>query len=345
MACYVLRFRAVAFCGVLLMAACSAGTPENSPLAGPQRIIAASARSTASTSWMDHAAARAKKLYYVSDPDQGVVHVYDYRTGARVGRLANFWHPEGQCVDARGDVFVANMSDQQVDEFGHARVRPKQVLKLEGLPVACSVSPSGDLAVADAAGSGQEAVAVFRGAEGTPKYYKNSGCYYVASVAYDADNNLYVEGLTYDGYGYTAICELPHGGTEMRTVTANVTIEEPAGAMWDGQHITLADRDYDNGSGAETAIYRMQEDASGNLTSIGQTILTRDDCGHDARVAQPFLVGKVNTPANNQLATEVAGGSDECVASNFWAYPAGGTPSRSFKGPDDPTGDSVSIRP
>src|SRR5580658_3591063 len=47
-------------------------------------------------------------LIYVSDWDTNDVYVYDYPSGTSVGTITGNDEPYGMCVDAKGDVYVAN---------------------------------------------------------------------------------------------------------------------------------------------------------------------------------------------------------------------------------------------
>ena len=52
-----------------------------------------------------------------------------------------------------------------------------------------------------------------------------------------------------------------------------------------------------------TAIYRVRELPSGDLKSIGTTVL-EDQCGNN-NVYQPFIVGEKNTPVNEKQGAAV----------------------------------------
>ena len=123
--------------------------------------------------------------------------------------------------------------------------------------------------------------------------------------------------------------------------------------MWDGEYIGLSDSNpFDQSNSAVTAIYQAvpEKPTAGSapiLKIIGTTILT-DDCFHgqdDSAIWQPFIVGKKNTPENNEQGTVVIGGNLVCSARfDFWSYPAGGNPDFSLESsPPHPEGQSVSI--
>lgn len=282
------------------------------------------------------------EILYIGDTDQDAVHSYNYKTGAHDGKLKFFSYPEGECVDAKGNVFIPSFGNRAVLEFRRGETHPMKTFKTSGSPVDCSVAPNGDLAVANRyTPSGIGDVDIFKRAKGKPTSYSDSACPMIAAAGYDGAGNLYVQRST---YSISSACELPAGSVQMRTVTLNVTIVEPAGVMWDGQNITMTDTEY-NGRG--TAIIRMEEDASGNLTAIGQTVLTKDACGRTARTYYPFVLGLVNTPRNTQLAVAVVGGTFGyfCDRTSIWKYPEGGMPKRSINtsSTHSVSGQSVSI--
>ena len=291
-------------------------------------------------SWMSPAAKHTKALLYVSDIATYDVFVYDYKKGTLVGTITGIEAPEGQCVDKKGDVWIVGVANDTVVEYAHGGTQALQTLGTDSSPVGCSVDPTtGNLAVATFS-----SVDVFSHASGQKATYASSICFPFWSPGYDDRGNLYLLGLLYgsarplSGYTDPVPCELPHKGTALRPVhTSGLAIVYPGGVMWDGEHLTVTDQDY-QGKG-ETGIYRVKEDASGNLTAIDETVLT-DDCGGTApRIPQPFIFGKT-----------VVGGDLQCryngsgAVFDYWKYPAGGNPKFSLQSPPgQPEGESVSV--
>ncbi len=69
--------------------------------------------------------ARGESLAYVSDSGTtGLVYVFSYPTGKRVGTLTGFYFPTGECVDKHGDVWVLNMSPEVIVEYAHGGTSP-----------------------------------------------------------------------------------------------------------------------------------------------------------------------------------------------------------------------------
>ena len=81
-------------------------------------------------SWMRPGAA-GDSLLYVSNVGNGVVYVYDYKTGVQQGGLSGLQYPYGQCVDAAGDIYITHSSallSQNTRTAELAQSRPSRVL-------------------------------------------------------------------------------------------------------------------------------------------------------------------------------------------------------------------------
>jgi hypothetical protein len=88
-----------------------------------------------------------KRLLYMSDGTNAVVDIYDYDTGKLVGQLAGFKEPDGQCIDAAGDIWISDYEAQAMIEYARGATRVLKKLSAQNRPYDCSISPSGDLAV------------------------------------------------------------------------------------------------------------------------------------------------------------------------------------------------------
>jgi hypothetical protein len=126
-----------------------------------------------------------------------------------------------------------------------------------------------------------------------------------------------------------SVCELKSGvGSSLKTISFNKQICTSGGVLWDGKYLTFTDQGYD--CGLVTTIYRAIE-KHGGLVVVGKTILREKPCG--AAVAQPFIVGKRNTPANREQGSVVVGANPSCYSPYkvaYWHYPRGGRPFMSF---------------
>jgi hypothetical protein len=86
--------------------------------------------------------AATSKLLYVSDISTDDVQIFTYPQGAPAGTLTGFDRPQGECVDAAGDVFVANTNASNIVEYAHGATTPVATLNDSGqFPVACAINP------------------------------------------------------------------------------------------------------------------------------------------------------------------------------------------------------------
>jgi hypothetical protein len=297
------------------------------------------------TSWMAPDAKAIRKLLYISDHHTDDVYVYNFASGKLVGKLTGFSDPYGECVDAKGDVWIANFSGSSVVEYAHGGTTPIATLATNGYAIGCSVAPEGDLSVADlTTPSGAGNIELWQHASGTPISYSNSEyCYYVWPPGDDNYGNMFVE-TNASNY----VCELYYGGSQGlmpgNSSFSQSEISFPGGSMWDGEYVTFTDQQYDQTN--TTAIYQTIEEPCGGLMVIGTTVLT-DTCHNNyVGVVQPFIVGEKNTPNNTTQGTLVVGGNTWCKHRvDVWNYPAGGNPVLSLKSaPLEPYGGSVSIK-
>jgi hypothetical protein len=241
--------------------------------------------------------------------------------------LQGFNEPYGECVDAKGDTWITNFVGESVAEYARGGTQPISTLSTNGYSVGCSVSPNGDLAVANfSAASGIGNIDVFKHDSGTPTAYSNEQDLYLWPPGYDNKGNLFVETQTYGGA--VGVAEIPAGGASLEPVSVNQTIYFPGSVMWDGKYITLTDQDAGgNPSSPATTIYQMREKGMANLIVAGSTSL-EDNCnGSQVDVVQPFIAGRKNTPVNKTQGQVLIGGNLSCENRvDAWQYPAGGQP-------------------
>jgi hypothetical protein len=321
--------------GAVTLPGCESAAPAT-PFVAARRLLQQRI-APARASWMDPAAKSIKRLLYVADIVTNDVFVYNYDTGGMVGQLTGFAAPGGLCVDATGDVWITNYTALTIDEYAHGGTQQIGRVHTAKMTTGCAVDPTtGDLA---ATWAGPGAVLRWKNARGRVDGYYNTGCVYLWPPGYDDQGNLYVEGESTTGI--FNICELPHGSKTLRTVSSNVPIDYPAGVTWDGKYLVLADQTYQDSK--YSGLYRATEDASGNLTEVSGTELVTGDCDADD-VIVPFIVGKKNTPLNREQGTVVLGPSVACRDQfYYWAYPAGGDPTKTLAYPALADGEAVSI--
>jgi hypothetical protein len=291
---------------VAIAAFAGCGEPQT-PIATASQQNAPIARESAhGRSWM-LPEAKSEDLLYVSNVY--TITVYSYPKGKLVGTLNNFEKPYGECVDAKGNVWITDSSFGKIYEYAHGGTKPIHTVKdPEYVPYGCAVDPTtGDLAVANYSDASDREgnVAVYHKAKGTPKSYIGYGFYYYYYLGYDPKGNLYVDGL-FGSYGDAfEFGELAKGGAEIKDILLPNTIRAPGGIEWDGQYVALGDN-----AGEAIYQYTFSDDKA---TLEGTTTLTGA-----GNVGQFGIVGStVVTP--NQFFSESTSGV------LYYPYPAGGT--------------------
>ncbi len=326
-----------------------AGSSRVSPISDAARAVAhfvqRPVHSDHGKSWMDPAygiaSAHKKKslLLYVADDSTNDVYVYDYRSDEQVGQLTGFDGPFGMCVDAKGDVYVANFDAGTVAEYAHGGTTAINVYDSGGEPIGCAVDAAGDLAVTS---FDPGEVTVYTG--GNPNdasTYSNADCGFIWSMGYDDKGNLVGIGESSSNY----FCAVLAGSKSMQTLEADFTIAFAGGTMWDGKHFAFADQEL--GGQFQTGIIRAKLSGT-TLTKVGETALSDDCYSNYVDVVNPFIVGKKNTPVNHKQGTVVLGPNLWCTdagttAVDYWHYPAGALPFKRLSALEDPYGAAASI--
>jgi len=276
-----------------------------------------------SRSWMAPDAKR-KDLLYISDQGTNDVYVYSYPRGKLKGTLTGFDLPQGLCVDKKGDVWITNFASSEIVEYAHGGTSPINTLTLSGQQLAgCSVDQStGDLAVSSLLTTGSEAgsVWIYPNGSGTPITYSVPNMFYVYFLGYDIHGNLFVDGSSSSAVFQFA--ELLKGSGGFTDITLNQTFQIPGGVQWHGTNVAVGDQSASNGY---AVIYQFTISGSTG-TEVGTTPLTASPRG-----GQFWIHGKrVVTPDNGGKNTQ------------FYHYPAGGTPTKTLTGQDTPAGSTVS---
>lgn len=269
-------------------------------------------------------------LLYAGNSDG--VGFYDYKTGEQVGEITSVSSPEGICVDKKGDVYVVG-SGAYVYEFAHGGTKAINQYAVSGDVVGCSVDAANDLAVTNFS-SGD--VCIWKGGKGSPTCYAApNGCAYMWTAGYDDKGDLFVEGE----YESVAVCALLKGSSQFEPVTVKgATIYYPNGVSWDGKYVALSDQE--TGGVYQTGIYQssLSESSSGLTLTVANTVVFDDTCYSDyTDLAEPFVVGKKNTPVNHSEGTVVVGSNLWCYdegepSVEYWHYPAGGNSFKSISG-------------
>lgn len=292
----------------------------------------AAQRLARNASWMSKNAA-SQDLLYASNGD-GIVNVYSYSQRNLLGELTDFTYPQGECADAKGDVYITDRGAGSIVEYAHGATKPLRTIDNSGgSPYACAISKSGDLAVAnngEGTRSGQGSVAVYAHATGTPKTYSNAKLEYVKGVAYDRYGDLLATGFSYySDYTETyfaylpvksknfALVDLPPPGSGWFQVEVN-------GLAWDGEYWIVQ---------IYSDVYQYSINIKPEL--IGGVKLSGAD----------LPIAFYNTNPDKQATQAVGGyGAEKITGVLFWKYPAGGEAYATVThGVDDPVGVAVSL--
>ncbi len=263
-----------------------------------------------------------QSLLYVSNVDANNVTVYGYPKGKFVRTLSSFQGPEGECVDSKGNVWIANDAANDIVEYAHGGSKRIASLKDPGnYPYGCSVDPkTGNLAVTNIEttnGVPIGSLSVYPAAKGTPVTYQGADVYQYFFCAYDNAGNLFVDGATISNT--FAFAELPHGTSTLMKITLNQAVGTPGNVQWDGKHLAVGDA-------SASAIYQISVSGSSG-TVVGTTMLNG---GGNAAIS--FIDG-------TQVVANISG-----TKFGFWKYPTGGSPTStlSLKGIGGPFGIVVS---
>jgi hypothetical protein len=269
-----------------------------------------------------------KKSVLIYAAGSSEVDVYDYSNGKLVGTLSDGGGYSG-CVDAKGDVYIANFDEEDVVEYAHGGTKVLNTYELSGgTPIGCSVDAKGDVAVTS---FDPGEVTVF--ARGNPKKGTtySGACTYMWSMGYDRNGNLIGIGET--SSGTRCYAGLLTGGTSITSLSFSGTIDFADGTMWDGKYIALGDQEA--GGTFDTGAYPSTLNGS-TLSPIGSEVVFTDTCYNDyTDIINPFIVGKKNTPINDSQGKVVVGTNSWCpdgggYGIKFWHYPQGGKPFKTY---------------
>jgi hypothetical protein len=247
------------------------------------------------------------RLLYVAS--RGHSYVLNYPTGELVGTIDA--GAQAACSDSVGNVYL--VEDNRVVEYAHGGTTPIKTITLPGGGVAgggCSVDPtSGDLAVT----FGGVGVAIYQSAQGSPTTYQDNAVY----CGYDNQGNLFSDGST--SSGGLIISELPAGGAAFMALSISKRIQgDPWQVQWDGHYVTVQTV----GPAQGASVNRLS--ISGSVaTVVGVTHLK----GFSGAANQSWIIGKLMFMPVGRRGIGV-----RTPTLGVWKYPAGGKPTKKFKG-------------
>jgi DNA-binding beta-propeller fold protein YncE len=321
----------------LFLAGCAA-QPVVQPVSQARPGVAVTAarppasRPDRGASWVARSAASSGPLLFVSDFGDFDVDVYSVSSLKLVERITGFFEPQGECADARGDVWIANTGTQQMLKFKPGDKRPIATLDDSiGYPAGCAVDPkTGNLAVTNVFGaSGPGGILVYRHGSGTPAAYSNPHQYYYYFAGYDAGGNLYTSGMTFKS-AYI-LSTLQRGKKTMSSIAiSGGTLYFPGTVLWNGSSLVLGDQQC--GDANTSCLYEAS--VSGTTASITATIPLTNSCD----VAQVVVQSDAIYGGNYQFCAHGKSSIDQ------WAFPSGGEPVQSVTGVTEPIGSAIAAQ-
>jgi hypothetical protein len=304
-----------------------------SPQAGVVPQTATDASALPGGSWM-HPGTSSEDLTYVSDAD-GEVTVYDYTTMDLIGVLADFEKPTGECVDKKGNVYIADAEKEVIYEYAHGGAKSLKTLNDSPyVPNACSVDPTtGNLAVANLGGSDSAGnIAVYTDASGKPTLYTDSSISNFPACAYNSTGTLLVTGTegSDDEANFAWLSKQLHKLINIKVPGPNASWkwEYVNGIQWDGKFFAL-----DRYGIYQIALMHAQ------AYYVGQTQF-------NARYLSGVAYAIYDPNPKEQGTQVLVGYNQESYTSgvDYFPYPGGGSPTGSFShGVDDPYAIVISL--
>lgn len=276
-------------------------------------------------------------MLFVSDAATAEVYIYQLSTLKLLNTVTGLTYPQGECADAKGNVWVTDSGASVTYELSH-QGRLENTLAQSGYAVGCAWdSSSGNVAVMDVFNvSSPGGVLVYHKGRGAPRAYKNPKQYYYNFGGYDANGNLFFDGRS--EAGTFVLSELPKGAKTAKTVTiSGGTIYYPGMVQWDASADALIVGDQScGGVYTVSCLYEVQI-ANGSGTIESTIDLQNSSGGEVCDLVQGTIYHGVLAGSDNNICG--SGASTTYV----WPYPAGGAPTLSNGSTDSiPVGAAVS---
>jgi hypothetical protein len=278
------------------------------------------------------------RTLFISDQDGSQVQLYKFPNGNYLGQLGSppegFNHPEGECVDATNPqhVFVTNLYNSTIDEYGHNGAYVMHLSDPGEHPVSCAYrqtgSTSGVLAVGnvETTSLGGGSISVFTDNAGVwsgPTTFTPTGAsmYNVYFIAYKG-TTLYIDGLLNAAQFF--FMKMSQSGTftpiALFGASCPCTINYPAGVQHVGNYLAVGDQSPSSGS---PNIYHVLP----NGQVVGSTTLSPSP----AELLQFFVEG-----------SNMAGPDYSGMNADIYAYPGGALVTPIAGGLVGPLGSAVS---
>jgi hypothetical protein len=295
------RHALTSWAAVAMLAGCGGSQPPiGAPGAMPQTWTSA-VHGERDGSWM-LPEAKSKDLLYVTS--YSYVSVFTYPQGKLVGTLKNFFDSVGDCVDAKGDVFVTNDKPQGVYEYAHGGTKRIAFYKTTVAgAVGCAISPTnGDLAISGFSSY----VEIYKAAKGKPVALHDGHMFSNQFETYDGNGDLFVLGLR-NSKGRQQLSELPSGFTHFKSIKADAKLYDEGGIQWSEGYLTAISDTHN------VNVYQFQVTGK-NAHKVSATPLAAPAY----IVLQYFIDGSTVIVPN----LEKSGGGNVL----YYDYPAGGRP-------------------
>lgn len=289
-------------CTAIAMALLTGCGTSSQKLTPSQPLSSSQATVDARTgSWMLPEAS-SENLLYVTN--YSYVSVYTYPEGKLVGTLKKFVSAVGECVDAKGDVFVTNFHPHGVYEYAHGGTKRVAFFKVTTIgPVGCAINPkNGDLAISGFSSY----VEIYKGAQGKPGTVNDPNMVSNQFDTYDSNGDLFVLGLrTFSGT--QQLSELPSGSVHFKTINPDAALYADGGIQWNKGYLAAIS------DSRHPSIYQLEVNGS-TARKVGATPLDKPAY----IVLQYFIDGS----------TVVVPNLERSHASNvlYYNYPVGGQP-------------------
>jgi hypothetical protein len=236
-----------------------------------------------------------------------VVDVFHWPGLQTAGVLTGFQQTTGACIDAAGDVWIADAYAQKLYEYAHGGSTPIATLDdAASFPNGCTVNRrDGNLAVGNEFNEnvGKGSITIYRHASGQGTTYYDSNLDDVFSLDYAPNGNLYLDGWTGYSFGMEKFVR-----RQFETVAIKgATIGYPGGVQYRKNELTVADA---GSTVTNTTIYRINK--YGKV--LGKTVMGQAYYSYQYQILNGNVICACYEDKNVQL----------------YAYPAGGTPTRTF---------------
>lgn len=261
----------------------------------------------------------------------GAVYMFDYKTGAFIGQLAQppetFLEVQGACSDKSGNVYIVNTEESTIDEYNHSGTYVASLSDPGQFPVGCAYDRStGNLAVSNIINTsgGPGSISIFSGGVLQNTYFPPNMTR-VYFLGYEGGTGtLWLDGSnSSSGFQYDSFS----GGTFTPVAITGGTIGFPGTVAWSAKTHSMNVGDQDTFSAP--TFYQVSD--AGAIT--GSTVTNCGQISDFCDIVQATIKGP-GIVAPDSIALQA----------NTFPYPAGGAPIQSYTGPSyvQPIGSAVS---